>query len=170
MVFWITGLSGAGKTTIGKELYHRLKALNPAVVFLDGDAMREVLGDVFGYAKEDRLRCAEYYGRLCRLLAQQGMTVVCCTISMFHSVRSWNREHIPGYVEVYLQVPLEVLHQRDQKKMYSGVVAGDFKRVVGLDEAWEEPQNPDIVIQNSGDVPAAVAVDSIIEFMQTEGK
>lgn len=163
-VYWITGLSGSGKTTVGRELYQMLKRDNPAVVFLDGDTLREVAGDAFGYSPKERRRCAMFYSRLCRLLAEQGMTVICCTVSMFDSVREWNRENIPGYFEVYLKVPMEVLRQRDQKQLYSGVEAGSSDQVTGVSIAWEEPKAPDVIIKNDGRYPPEEAAEQVRKY------
>lgn len=145
-VYWLTGLSGAGKTTIGKLLYEKLRENRSNIVFLDGDTLRQVFGDDLGYTRQDRLKSAMRNARLCKLLCEQGIDVVCCTISMFDSVRAWNRKNIPGYVEVYIKVSMETLRQRDQKGLYSnsdGVVAG-------VDFTIEEPKQPDIILQNDG--------------------
>ena len=104
-IYWLTGLSGAGKTTIGRLWYEKLKTEGENVVFLDGDELRQVFGDDLGYTEADRRKSAMRNARLCALLGKQGFTVVCCTISMFDSVRAWNRENIPGYFEVYPKRP-----------------------------------------------------------------
>lgn len=145
-VYWITGLSGAGKTTIGRLWYEKRKEELPNVVFLDGDVLREVFGDDLGYTQADRRKSAMRNARLCALLARQGIHVVCCTISMFHSVRDWNREHIPGYREIYVKVSMETLRQRDQKGLYSQGEAD----VAGVHYAVEEPQNPHVILENDG--------------------
>ena len=102
-VYWITGFAGAGKTTIGKALFDRIKPLDHSTVLLDGDAMREAFGNDLGYTEEDRFKCAMRYSRICKLLSDQGINVICCTISMFNEVRKWNRENIgyglPGFAE-----------------------------------------------------------------------
>ena len=79
-VYWITGLSGAGKTTIGKIFFNKLKKNDPATVFLDGDTLRQVFGDDLGYSETDRRKCAMRYSRLCKFLSEQGITIVICTI------------------------------------------------------------------------------------------
>ena len=127
-VYWITGLSGAGKTTIGKIFYEKLRKKRPNTVFLDGDAMRKVFGDDLGYAREERIKCAMRYARLCDMLQKQEMNVVCCTISMFDCVRDWNREHIKGYREIFVKASMETLFQRDQKGLYSGKGNGGCRR------------------------------------------
>ena len=83
-VFWITGLSGAGKTSVGRQLSARLRAAGRAVIFLDGDALRAVVAQDLGYSESNRRRSAMRNARLCRLLAEQGSDVVCATISLFH--------------------------------------------------------------------------------------
>lgn len=149
-VYWITGLSGAGKTTIGKLFYKKLKEKYPNTVFFDGDTLRKVFGDDLGYTKEDRRKCAMRYSRLCAMLQEQGIHVVCCTISMFDSVRDWNRENICNYVEIYVKVSMETLQKRDQKGLYSGMTKEKQKEVVGIHLDVEEPKHPDIVLLNDG--------------------
>jgi len=162
-VFWITGLSGAGKTTIGEKLYEHLKQAHPAVVLLDGDTLRAVFHEVFGYSEDDRRAGAMCYARLCNMLSEQGITVVCCTVSMFDIVRDWNRENIHGYVEVYVKVSLETLLARDQKGLYSGFKKGTSSEVVGMDIQMEEPKAPDVVIENDGHLSIDECVNKILE-------
>lgn len=145
-VYWLTGLSGAGKTTIGRLWRDELRRSGETVVFLDGDEMRSVFGGGFGFAAEDRRKLAGSYGRLCALLAGQGLTVVCCTISMFDSVRAWNRDNIPGYFEVYIQASMDTLRRRDQKGLYSRNAAN----VAGVGLQVEEPKTPDLILDNNG--------------------
>ena len=152
-VYWLTGLSGAGKTTIGRLWYEELKKSGEKVVLLDGDELRAVFGGGFGFTAEARLKLAMSYGRLCALLAEQGITVVCCTISMFRSVREWNRANIPGYFEVYVKVAMETLRRRDQKGLYSGGT-----EVAGVHFSVEEPKTPDLILENDGQITPAEQV------------
>lgn len=145
-VYWLTGLSGAGKTTIGHLWYEKLKESGEAVVFLDGDELRQVFGDDLGFTEADRRKSAMRNARLCALLAKQGITVVCCTISMFDSVRTWNRENIPGYFEVYVKASMETLCSRDQKGLYSR----EGRDVAGVHFQVEEPKRPDLILENDG--------------------
>lgn len=146
-VYFFTGLSGAGKTTIGGLFCRRLKARKPNVVFLDGDQLRPMYALNIGYTHEERKEGAFRNFRLCNLLAEQGIDVVLCSISMYHDVRRWNREHIERYQEIYIKVSRETLFRRDQKGLYST----GAKNVVGIDLPFEEPQNATIVIQNDGE-------------------
>jgi glutamine kinase len=161
-VYWITGLSGAGKTTLGGELSNRLRAAGRRVIFLDGDALRTAIAEDLGHNAGDRRRSAMRNARLCRLLAEQGADVVCATISLFHEVQRWNRANIPGYCEIYLRVPIDELRRRDAKGLYSGARRGEARNVVGLDVAAEAPESPDLVLENHGALDAATAVDRIV--------
>lgn len=162
-VYWITGLSGAGKTTIGKLLYEHIRTKKKNVVFLDGDILRQVFGNDLGHSLEERRISARRNANLCALLSSQGMDVVCCTISMFQSIRDWNRSNITNYCEIYLQVPLDVLRRRNQKSLYSNLEEGRVKNVCGLDITAEEPKSPDILIINDGSCSPEYIVKEIIE-------
>ncbi len=161
-VYWITGLSGAGKTTIGKLFYEKLKTDHPNTVFLDGDMLRKVFGDDLGYTREERIKCAMRYSRLCAMLQEQGMHVVCCTISMFDCVRDWNRENINNYREIYIKVSMDTLRNRDQKGLYSGASKEERKEVAGIHVEVEEPKQPDLILWNDGDRTPAEQVEAIV--------
>ena len=118
-LYWITGLSGAGKTTIGNRVYYKMKSRNDNTIILDGDILKKIAGKDLGYRREERLERAYRYSALCKLLTDQGINVIICTIAMFDEVREWNRRNIENYVEVFLDVDLEVLKARDKKGLYS---------------------------------------------------
>ena len=160
-VFWITGLSASGKTTLGRELCRRLRVTGRSVTFLDGDALRSAIAEDLGHDAHDRRRSAMRNARLCRLLAEQGFDVVCATISLFHEVHRWNRANIPGYREIYLRVPLNELRRRDSKGIYPGP-DGEARDVVGLDVQAETPEAPDLILDNYGALDADAAVDHIL--------
>lgn len=161
-VFWITGLSGAGKTTIGKLFFEKYKLDHSNTVFLDGDELRKAVADDLGYSEDQRRKCAMRYSKLCKLLSDQGINVVICTISMFQDVRDWNRNNITGYKEIYIRVPMEVLIKRDQKGLYSGTTSEKDKTVAGVNFKFEEPQNPDIVVDNDGTSSPESIADMLI--------
>lgn len=155
-VYFFTGLSGAGKTTLGGLFYRRLKNTKPNAVYLDGDEMRLAFGEDIGYTHEERLRWAGRIFRVCKMLSDQGIDVVCCSIAMYESVRVWNREHITHYKEIYVRVKKETLLARNQKGLYTAA-----HNVVGIDLPFDEPQHPDLVIQNDGAQTPLALVEKI---------
>ena len=165
-LYWITGLSGAGKTTIGNRLYYRIKRSNPNAVLLDGDVLRKAISDSEEdqYSDSARRRRAFKYAKICKMLTDQGLIVICCTIAMYDSVRKWNRINNKRYVEVFLDVPMDILMQRDQKGMYSKAENNDFSNLAGVDLAVEYPKNPDITLLNDGSLTVNECVDKILGF------
>jgi adenylylsulfate kinase-like enzyme len=147
-LFWLTGLSGAGKTTLASLLTTKLKDRGHPVIFLDGDTLREIYNNDFGHTREERLLASLQYARLCKMLTGQNVHVVCATISMFHQTQDWNRENIKNYLEVFVDVPLAELVRRDGKQIYSRAKAGELKNIVGIDIEPELPKKADVIIQN----------------------
>lgn len=160
VLYWITGLSGAGKTTIGNRLYYKMKSRNNNIIILDGDILKKIAGKDLGYKREERLERAYRYSALCKLLTDQGIHVIICTIAMFNEVRDWNRKNIENYVEVFLDVELEVLKARNKKGLYSKKDAN----IAGLDVEIEYPQTPDIVIKNDGKKAIEEGVQRILNY------
>ena len=159
-VYFFTGLSGAGKTTIGGLFYRRLKAVKPNVVLLDGDQIRPVYNEDIGYSEADRLRGAQRTFRVARMLAEQGIDVVVCSICMYSAVRDWNRDNIGRYREIYVKVERETLLRRNQKGLYSGGT-----NVVGVDLPFDEPKNPDRIVENDGRETPEEIVDKLEAFL-----
>lgn len=148
MVIWIVGLSGAGKSTIGKHVYRQIRARAPNTFFLDGDQFRYVMGGDLGHTLEDRRANA---GRMCRLgkvLEDQDINVVCCILSISEDHRRWNRENLKEYFEVYIKVSRETVESRDSKGLYEKAARGEIENVVGVDIEFVEPERPDMVVVN----------------------
>jgi adenylylsulfate kinase len=163
-VIWITGLSGAGKTTLAKAL---LPLLPQPRLLLDGDAMRAAMAPLAGgYDREDRLKLARTYAGLCKLTAEQGQTVLCATISMFHEVHQWNRENLPHYFEIFLDVPESVLQERDYKKIYRRLKSSG--PVVGQTLASEFPRNPDLHLRASS-TPLELVAGQVMSELESRG-
>lgn len=150
-VYWLTGLSGAGKTTLATELAARMREQGESVVLLDGDELREVFGAAAAnsnnHGRDGRLALAFQYAHLCRVIASQGLTVVIATISLFKEIHAWNRKHLPGYFEIYLKVPIEELRRRDPKGIYKRFDTGELTDVAGLDLPIDEPIDAHWVIE-----------------------
>ncbi len=149
-VYWFTGLSGVGKSTLAALFHQRLLVERPAVVYLDGDTLREVFGNDLGHTREDRLKSAMRNARICKLLSDQGIDVVCATISLFHSCQEWNRKNLGAYREILVEAPLAVLKNRDPKKIYAKAGTGEMTDVAGLHFAVEFPKKPDAHLRNDG--------------------
>ena len=160
-VYWITGLSGAGKSTIGFNFYQRMLSRGVNVVFLDGDELRLIMGGEDGYDTDSRKKLAFRYSRLCKLLSDQGVNVVIATISMFNDVQDWNRMNITNYVEIYIKVPLDILIKRDQKNLYSS----NRKNVAGYSSQYEKPNNPDVILINDGSNLPKKVTDRLEKFL-----
>lgn len=169
-VMWITGLSGAGKSTLMKEVAARLRAQGENVLMLDGDELRDVFGaaaaNANNHGHEGRLTLAMQYAHLCRVIASQGLTVVIATISLFREVHDWNRANLPGYFEVYLQVPLDELRRRDPKGIYRRFDAGELANVAGLDLPIDEPKAADWVVEFKSGQTVTLLADNLMTIFK----
>ena len=147
-VIWITGLSGAGKTTLAKQLYLRLQKNKMHPILLDGDLLRLIFktGNIEeqSYSRKSRINLGLKYGLLCKALSSQGFIVIVATISMFQEIYAWNRENLENYLEIYLKVPLDELYLRDDKKIYQDYKDGMLSNVAGLDLSVDEPLSSDL--------------------------
>lgn len=147
MVIWIVGMSGSGKTSLGHAVTARLRAGGRTVVLLDGDEMRRILGrqDLGSdYGVGARRAVTERYRDICRWLDDQGVDVVCCVIGMFPDLLVANRSLYSGYLEVFLDAPLELLAERDAKGLYRRALEGSLRDVVGIDIPFPPPPGPDV--------------------------
>jgi cytidine diphosphoramidate kinase len=152
MVIWIVGLSGAGKTTIGKEVYSQIKNKYLNTVFLDGDEIRKVLQNDNGghnYSIEGRKLNAERIIALCKVLDSQGINVVCSILCIFPDLLEENKSRFTKYIEVFADAPMTVLKNRDYKDLYRMASKGIDKNVVGVNIDFPRPKNPDLILDTS---------------------
>ncbi len=153
-VIWITGLSGAGKTTLGGLTVDALRGKGYPAVLLDGDDLRQALAATSDHSLDGRLALAFKYSRLAGLIARQDISVVVSTVALFHAIHDWNRQNLPGYFELYLEVPISELRRRDPKGIYARFDRGELVNVAGLDVDIEVPINPHLVLNyQSGSTP-----------------
>ena len=152
MVIWITGISGAGKTTIATKVYEAIKEHKQHTVYLDGDQFRHILNDDLKYTLKDRDMNAVRMTRMCQFLSEQEIHVVCGANLTSQKYRDWCRGNIQNYFEVFLDVPMDVLQKRDKKELYSRALLGELNNVVGVDIPFIKPENPHLVIDNSNDL------------------
>jgi adenylylsulfate kinase len=144
-------LSGSGKTTLANRVEQLVKERAPNLVSLDGDAVREAFGNDLGYEMEDRKKNAVRLSRLGRLLERQGIHVVAAVASSFEETRRWNRDNLASYYEVVIQCPRDELVRRDPKGLYARALRGEIG-LVGVNQPYEEPKDPDMVVVNDGDM------------------
>lgn len=152
MIVWLIGLSGAGKTTIGRHVYRMCKAEASNTVFIDGDEVRAIFRHDQtddDYSIKGRLQNAERITELCAWLDSQDINVVCCILSIFPEMRAQNAKRFSSYFEVYISASMETLEFRDGKGLYSGAKKGEIDNVVGVQIPFPEPIDSDLVVDNS---------------------
>jgi len=150
---WFTGLPSSGKTTLANLLAAELTERGTAVELLDGDATRLTLCKGLGFSKEDRDENIRRIGFVCRLLSKHGVAVIAAAISPYRSVREEVRASIENFVEVYVKAPLEVCMQRDVKGLYKRALTGEIRNFTGVDDPYEEPDEPEAVVQTDRETP-----------------
>lgn len=158
-LIFITGLSGSGKSTLAKALIQKIdEAYNTKAIFLDGDVLRECVGNT-DYSKDGREKMSMYYVRTAKMLVEQGFIVVLATISMFESIRKFNRENFTNYLEVYLNVNVDILRLRDSKGYYKNNVDN-----MAFMQGLVAPTQSDLVFYDNFD--SKKAIDEILKKTQ----
>jgi len=151
---WFTGLSGSGKSTIAEMLYHEFQARGLKTEILDGDVVRTNLSKGLGFSKEDRDTNIMRIGFVANLLTRNGVATICCPISPYKETRDANRALIGNFVEVYVHATLEELSEnRDPKGLYKKAIAGEIKGFTGVDDPYEVPENPELVVDTMTESP-----------------
>lgn len=145
---WFTGMSGAGKSTLANEVEGALLERGLKVEILDGDVVRTNLSKGLGFSKEDRDINIRRIGFVCNLLTRNDVVAIAAAISPYKAIRDENRKLIGRFVEVYCRCPIEVLEERDVKGLYKKARAGEVKNFTGLEDPYEPPDNPEVVIES----------------------
>lgn len=141
---WLTGLSGAGKTTICSSVEKELRTQGYTVEVLDGDVVRQNLGKGLGFSKEERDENIRRIGFVAHLLTRNNVIVLVSVISPYRALREEVRQCIGDFIEVYVNAPLEVCEQRDVKGLYKKVRSGEIKQFTGIDDPYEVPLFPEV--------------------------
>jgi len=158
---WFTGLPCSGKSTIADALAEELRKRRLKVERLDADIIRQHLWKELGYSKADRdenIRRAAY---LAHMLTRNGVAVLTSFISPYRELREYARRQIGDFVEIYVKCPVEVCIQRDARGMYKKAIAGEIQNFTGISDPYEEPLNPDVLIESDKE-PLAKSVAKVL--------
>ena len=161
-VLWLTGLSGAGKTTIAEALYQRLDAMGVGYERLDGDVLRGVFPNT-GFSKEARDEHIRRVGFMASRLEHHGVIVIASFISPYREARQFVRNLCDNFIEVHVRASLEECRKRDVKGLYEKVANGEIKNFTGIDDPYEAPENPEIVV----DTVNQTVDESVSQIMDT---
>ena len=144
ILFWITGLSGSGKTSIAEKIKHQISKNYGPTLTISGDDLRKLFG-YNKFSKKARLLYALSYSKFCKHVTDQGINVIISTVSLFHIVREWNRKNIKNYFEIYIKADIAKIIERKSKFFYKG----NYKNIIGKNIKAEFPKRPDIIIENN---------------------
>ena len=144
IVFWITGLSGSGKTRLGQKLKKNIiKKFGPTIIF-SGDDIRTIFL-LKKYSSKDRLKTVKMYCNLCKKISDQNINVIFCVVGLMHEIQNWNRKNIKNYLEICIKSPIDKIIKFSNKKIYK---QKNVKNIVGIDIKAEFPKKPEIIINN----------------------
>ncbi len=171
VVVWLTGLSGAGKSTIANLVEQKLHEEGYHTYLLDGDNVRHGLNKDLGFTEADRVENIRRVAEVARLMVDAGLIVLASFISPFRAERQLARELLSDgeFIEVHVDAPLEVAESRDRKGLYAKARRGDLVNFTGIDSPYEVPENPDLRIDASGTVSPAVSAELVIENLRSRG-
>ena len=161
----MTGLPASGKTTIALDVEQRLKAMGRNVEILDGDEVRKGLSSDLGFSKEDRQRHAKRVTFVAKVLTRNDVIVLVGLISPFRAFRQYAREEIGDFLEVFVDTSLDECIRRDPKGLYKLALDGKIKDLTGLQDPYEAPEDPELVIPTE-DVTVEQAADMVMDILR----
>ena len=145
-VLWLTGIPASVKTTLALGLQQFFQQKGITVESLDGDEIRKTLSKDLGFSSEDRKEHNRRVIFLAKLLSKNGITTIIPLISPYRETRAFARKEIPSFIEIWVKASVDECKKRDPKGLYKKALAGEIKNLTGLQAPYEEPQNPEIVI------------------------
>ena len=143
-LFWITGLSGSGKTSIAEKIKKGITLKYGPTLTVSGDDLRKLF-DYSKFSRKHRLIYALSYGKFCKYITTKNINIIFSTVSLFDKVRLWNRSNINNYIEIYIKSDIKDVMKKKKKFFYKG----NYKNIVGKNLKAEFPKSPDIIIQNN---------------------
>jgi adenylylsulfate kinase len=164
ILLWLTGLSGAGKSTIANALEVKLHQKKIRTYLLDGDNIRHGINKDLGFSLQDRKENIRRIGEIGKLFIDAGIVVLVAAISPFRKDRNFVRNLLGNdeFIEIYIKCPIEVCEQRDPKGLYKKAKSGQIKDFTGINQPYEEPMNPEITIDTS-----IITVEKAVEMIET---
>ena len=166
-VIWLTGLSGAGKTTIANLVAQELLSLEHKVYVLDGDCLRSGLNSDLGFSHEDRSENIRRISEVAKILVDAGTITVVSAISPFISDRDRARSLFTDnqFIEIFVDTSLDVCKQRDNKGLYKSALSGEIEDFTGISSPYEAPKNPELVLKTEGKTPQETLFD-LMEYLK----
>ena len=168
-VVWFTGLSGSGKSTIANILEQKLHTIGKRTYLLDGDNVRHGLNKDLGFTDTDRVENIRRVAEVSKLMVDAGLITLVSFISPFKSERQMARDLLSSdeFFEIFVNTPLAECEKRDPKGLYKKARAGELKNFTGIDSLYEEPENPDLILDTASS-NAEELTDQIINFLQSK--
>ena len=162
LCFWLTGLSGSGKSTVGRLAAGRLRDLGYSVEVLDGDDVRQNLSAGLGFSREDRTENARRLAWVSDLLSRNGVVTFVAAVSPYRAARDEARARMGGrFVEVYVRASVEECERRDVKGLYERARAGEIKAFTGVSDPYEEPLDPELLLETASETPEESAARQV---------
>ncbi|MBN2372411.1 adenylyl-sulfate kinase [bacterium] len=170
VVIWFTGISGSGKSTLAHAVEEELFERGHLSFVLDGDNIRHGLNKNLGFSPEDREENIRRIGEVANLFAQAGLIAMTAFISPYRADRDNARSLLQkgDFIEVFVKVPLGVAEERDPKGLYKKARAGEIKEFTGISAPYEEPLNPELVIDTS-ELDLAQSAAKVLNYLQDQG-
>jgi sulfate adenylyltransferase/3'-phosphoadenosine 5'-phosphosulfate synthase len=165
---WFTGLSGSGKTTVASRVHELLQERHILCERLDGDVVRRSLTRDLGFSKEDRDKNIERVTFVAKMLARNGVVVLSAFISPYRRMRDNARTEIGDFLEIFVRTPMEVLLERDVKGMYKKAMAGEIQNFTGVNDPYEEPENPELILDTASETIEESAL-RVVQLLEERG-
>ncbi len=165
---WFTGLPCSGKSTLAEKLKEQLEGLGKRVYILDGDIIRKELNEDLGFSEEDRRENIRRVSVVAKILTECGVVPIVALVSPFRESRNHARKRMEKFIEVYVKAPIELCKERDVKGMYKMAIEGKIRGFTGIDDPYEEPENPEVICETDKE-SVDESVEKILTYLENKG-